>query len=201
MNARRIIPAKFFAVFSKREKIRRFSLSQPINRSTTLRRRYASASNSTPRLSRSSLVRLGMTGWIPRSFKYSSTQSARYPLSPAIISGQGIATPSLSNRSSSAPQRSFSSDFVSCDWPGDKTKCSGKPKASQRTLIFVEYPPRERPNAWSSGSSGSFFFPATRAASGGPNDGSIDTPQVARKLFGINECVLEAGQNLLKKPV
>ena len=54
MKANVSMPPKFFAVFSNREKMRRLSLSQPINRSTMLRRRYASRSNSTGRAARSS---------------------------------------------------------------------------------------------------------------------------------------------------
>ena len=64
MNAILIIPPKFFAVFSKREKMRRDSLSQPISRSMMLRRRYCSPSNFTMRASRSSLSLHGITGSI-----------------------------------------------------------------------------------------------------------------------------------------
>ena len=53
MNAILMKPPKFLAVFSKREKTRRFSLIHPISRSMTFRSRYASRSNSTSRLSRS----------------------------------------------------------------------------------------------------------------------------------------------------
>ena len=65
MNAILSIPPKFFAVFSKRLRIRRFSLSQPISRSTILRRRYSRLLNFTPRRVRSWLSWEGITGWMP----------------------------------------------------------------------------------------------------------------------------------------
>ncbi|MFO0791370.1 MAG: hypothetical protein U0805_18065 [Pirellulales bacterium] len=63
-------------VFSNRERMRRFSLSQPMSRSMMLRRRYASRSKSTSRASRSWFCLEGITGVTPRSSKYSSIQSA-----------------------------------------------------------------------------------------------------------------------------
>ena len=62
MNAILSIPPKFFAVFSKRLKMRRFSLSQPINRSTTLRLRYSRLLNFTPRSLWSWFCWQGITG-------------------------------------------------------------------------------------------------------------------------------------------
>jgi|GEM_PF-6609456 len=157
MKANRIIPAKFLAVFSNQAKIRRHSLSQPMRRSTMLRFRYASRSNSTGRLLRSSFSRDGMTGLIPRSSRYSSIQSARYPLSPASATGHATGSPLWSASSSSAPSSSWSRTVDSWVWPGVKQKCKGWPTPSQSRWILVDNPPRERPNAWSSGSSGSLF--------------------------------------------
>ena len=158
MKARVIMPPKFLAVFSNREKILRLSLSHPISRSTMLRRRYASLSNAMGRASRSSFSLDGMTGLIPKSSRYSSIQLARYPLSPPRANGQAIGSPVSSNKDWSAPISTSSRTDDSCVWPAVKWKHRGKPLLSQRTWIFVENPPRERPKAWSSGSEGSPFF-------------------------------------------
>lgn len=85
MKATRIIPRKFF---SKRVSMRRHSLSHPMSRSMTFRERYVSRSNSTTRCSRSCFALDGMTGVMPSSSRYSSIQSARYPLSAASFSGR-----------------------------------------------------------------------------------------------------------------
>jgi len=138
MNAILRKPPKFFAVFSNREKIRRFSLSHPISRSTMFRALYISRSNSTGRASRSSFSLLGMTGVISNSRRYSSIQSARYPLSPAIATGHAMRCPASSKRFASAPSKSVSTKVDSCACPGDKWKCSGLPSPSQRRWIFVE---------------------------------------------------------------
>ena len=158
MKASVIMPPKFFAVFSNREKIRRLSFNQPISRSTMFRRRYASLSNSTGRVVRSSFSFDGITGAIPRFNRYSSIQSARYPLSPPRANGQEIRAPFSSRRVWSAEMRSSSNTDDSCVWPAVRWKPSGRPLPSQRMWILVEKPPRERPNAWSQGSSGSLFF-------------------------------------------
>jgi len=158
MKARVIIPPKFLAVFSNLEKMRRLSLSQPMRRSMMLRWRYASLSNSTGRAERSSFSFEGMTGVISRSSKYSSIQSARYPLSPPRANGQAIRSPYSSTRCSSAVMSKSSTTVDSCACPAVKWNPRGRPFPSQRMWIFVEKPPRERPNAWSSGSCGSLFF-------------------------------------------
>lgn len=156
MNAILIIPAKLTAVFSNRVRIRRLSFSQPISRSTMFLSRYASRSNGTGRVSRSSLTFEGITGSIANSSKYASIQSARYPLSPAILTGHsnGLSSSSLMPNPSS---RSMS-PCVSWTCPAVRWKWSGCPKRSQRRWILVENPPRDRPNAWSRGSSGTPFF-------------------------------------------
>lgn len=84
------MPPKFLAVFSNREKMRRLSLSQPIRRSMTLRRRYASLSKSTGRASRSWFSFEGNAGVIPNSSRNWSIQSARYPLSPPRAKGEAV---------------------------------------------------------------------------------------------------------------
>ena len=147
MNAILMKPPKFFAVLSNREKIRRFSLSQPISRSTILRSLYKSLSNSTGRASRSWLSCVGITGLMSRSIKYSSIQSARYPLSPATARGQAAGLPFRSQRLASAPSMRLSKTVDSCACPGVRWKWKGCPSLSQRIWIFVEKPPRERPNA------------------------------------------------------
>ena len=158
MKAMVSMPPKFFAVFSKRAKILRLSFSHPISRSTTLRDRYVSRSNSTGRASRSSFAFDGMTGVTPNSIRYTSIQSARYPLSQLIATGHAIGSPAPSRNWASAPSSTTSKTVDSCDWPGVRWKCNGCPTPSHRIWIFVEKPPRERPNAWSSGSSASPFF-------------------------------------------
>ncbi len=147
MNAIFNIPPKFLAVFSKREKIRRLSLSQPMRRSIMFRWRYASRSNSTGRASQSSFSFEGMTGQMPNSKRYSSIQSARYPLSPLRETGHAMRCPLPSNKWASALSRSVSNAEASCACPGVRWKCKGWPFWSQRMWIFVEKPPRERPNA------------------------------------------------------
>jgi hypothetical protein len=87
MRAMRSMPGKFLAVFSNREKTRRHSFSQPINRSTMFRLRSSSRSNSTRRPERISLFFEGMTGVIPRSSRYSSIQSGRVALTADVIQG------------------------------------------------------------------------------------------------------------------
>lgn len=49
---------------------------------------------------------------------------------------------------------------VAASWacPAVSPKCNGCPWPSQRKWIFVLKPPRERPMAWSAGSSASLFF-------------------------------------------
>ena len=163
MNAILIMPPKFLAVFSNREKTRRHSFSQPIRHSTMLRLRYASRSNSTARAARSSFSFDGITGLIPNSSKYSSIQSARYPLSPARATGHAIGSPSPSTTRSSAPSSSGTRAVVSCACPGVRWKSSGWPWPSHSTWILVEKPPRERPRAWSAGSSGSSSLPPPAA--------------------------------------
>ena len=158
MNAIFNMPPKFLAVFSNREKILLLSLSQPIRRSTMFRWRYTSRSNSTGRALRSSFSFDGMTGVIPSSRMYSSIQSARYPLSPPRATGQATRSPSPFRRWESTPSRTVSNTVDSCVWPGVRWKCNGCPNPSQRLWIFVDKPPLEPPNAWSSGSSVSLFF-------------------------------------------
>lgn len=152
------MPPKFLAVFSNLERIRRLSLSQPINRSMMFLRRYDFLSNLTSRAAQSSFALEGMTGLISRSSKYSSIHSARYPLSPPSANGQGMRSPSSSISSSSATRSSSHKAADSCVCPAVRWNCSGRPFESQRICIFVEKPPRERPNAWSPGSCGSLFF-------------------------------------------
>lgn len=147
MNAILTIPPKFFADFSKRENTRRDSLSHPIRRSTMFRRLYDSRSNAIGRLSRSWFAGVGITGLMPRCRMYSSIQSARYPISPPSATGQAIGSPAPFKRQSSAPTSSVSNTVDSWAWPGVKWKCRGWPFESQRMWIFVEKPPRERPNA------------------------------------------------------
>ena len=147
MNAILIIPEKFFAVFSKRANIRRHSFSQPINRSIMFRFRYAFLSKVTIRLLRSWLDGVGITGCTPRSNKYWSIQSARYPISPASEIGHAMRRLFPSMSLVSADASSSSSAVDSCVWPAVRWKSNGIPLASQRRWIFVEKPPRERPNA------------------------------------------------------
>jgi len=147
MNASLNIPPKLIAVFSKREKTRRLSLSQPISRSMIFRRRYAWLSNSTGRAARPSFSFDGMTGVISSVSRYWSIQSARKPLSPASATGHATGLPSASRISSSAPESRSSSAVDSWAWPGVRMKWSGCPWASHNRWTFVVNPPRERPNA------------------------------------------------------
>lgn len=147
MNAILIIPAKFLAVFSKREKILRHSFNQPMSRSMMFLSRYDSRSKSADRLSGSWLDGVGITGCTPSASKYSSIQSARYPISPAREIGHAMRLLFPPTNSVSAATSSSSSTVDSCAWPAVRWKCNGIPLASQRRWIFVEKPPRERPNA------------------------------------------------------
>ena len=144
------------AVFSKRVSTRRLSLSQPMSRSTMLRSRYASRSNSTGLRLESWPALLGMTGSTPRSRSQWSIQSARYALSPASLAGYAKGSSAKSSQSTSSSNAGSSCDSWVC--PGESRTPSGWPRRSQTTWIFVEKPPRERPNACSAGSSGSPFY-------------------------------------------
>ena len=144
MKAGVIIPPKFLAVFSNREKMRRLSLSQPMSRSMMLRRRYSYLSNSTGRAERSSFAFDGMTGVILSSSRYSSIQSARYPLSPPRANGQAIRSPYSSTTHASTAMSKSSDTVDSCVCPAVKWKPRGRPCPSQRMWIFVENPTRER---------------------------------------------------------
>ena len=94
MKASVIMPPKFLAVFSNREKIRRIPFSQPISRSTTLRRRYASLSKSTSRASRSWFSFEGITGVTPKSSSKATPFAAPKGCHQAPAAGLAVAAPS-----------------------------------------------------------------------------------------------------------
>ena len=181
MNAILIMPPKFLAVFSKREKMRRHSFNQPIKRSTMFRSRYASLSNATGLASRASFIFDGITGVMSNSNRYSSIQFARYPLSAAnatamlrrrrehqvtarlyrpsacqipTLRGPG---PRSDAREADGPKHRKECEFCSLNRHGCAR--SRDPRAPRR-----------------------LFFPTARGALVGTHHGAIDTPQFAIEL-------------------
>ena len=87
MQAAWIIPRELTAVFSKRPKMRRNSLSRPKSRSTPLRRRAASRSKLGGSTSLAFLPFSGITGGTPSQSHGSMLFAERSALSPANASG------------------------------------------------------------------------------------------------------------------
>src|SRR6516162_7259526 len=100
-----------------------------------------------------------------------------------------------------------SKNLLSCRCPAVTWIATRNPWLSQTRWIFVPKPPRERPSAWSGGSSScaslrppsvreplAFFFrPGGRSA--GPDDGTIDTPQVVINEALVVQLVQQRGDN------
>lgn len=198
MKAHFSIPRKFLARFSKRVRMRRHSFSQPIKRSTMLRRRYVCQSNSTNRASRSSFDLLGMMGRMPVSTRYSSIHSARYPLWPARKMGMMISSessPRTSHVSSSSCKQ-----LDSWAWPGERTACSGWPCESHSRWILVLKPPRLRPKA-SQLASSSAPFHGSGSTSSGPNSRAINTPQLSIDRSSVHVRRTQQIQGFIKRSV
>jgi hypothetical protein len=153
---------KLTASFSNRVASRRHSFSQPMQHSMMLRRRYASRSklSGRPRCRASWSERWGITA--PTAWRRSQVRilSTLYALSPATRLGRerggprgwGIRTASIS-----------ASNWVdSCLWPAVASTARGRPRPSVTRWSFVPNPPRERPRAWSGGSSVPPFCPLQR---------------------------------------
>lgn len=122
------MPLKCLVDFSYRTKMRRFSLSQPISRTSILCRSCASLSNSTGRAARSAFSIGGIGGSIFMSRRCASIQSTRYARSSAATNS----------------------------WPGADDLCvrltvrwkwSGRTLLSPRKRVFITSR-EERPKAW-----------------------------------------------------
>jgi hypothetical protein len=70
-----------------------------------------------------------------------------------LRAGARAARPSAGNLQDSSSGRNIGE---SPPWPGPSSRTSGRPRPSQRWWIFVDSPPRERPMAWSGGSTRRF---------------------------------------------
>ena len=127
--------------------------------SMMLRRRYASRSNARgrPRWRAAWSERCGITAPMACRRSHVRIRSKLYALSPAIRLGRergrprgcGIRTASIS----------VANCVDSCLWPAVASTASGRPRPSVTRCSFVLNPPRERPRAWSGGSSGPPFSP------------------------------------------
>jgi len=93
-----------------------------------------------------------MIGAMPRSFKNLRMLSLLYPLAPANRLGRLFGLPRFCLMCTFL--RIGSRRFESCTWPAVTSTSSGVLLPSTRGWIFVPKPPRERPKAWSEGSSG-----------------------------------------------
>ena len=144
---------KLTASFSNRVPIRRHSLSQPTQHSMMLRRRYASRSNVSgrPRWRAAWSQRCGITAPMAWRRSQARIRSKLYALSPATRPGRERGRPrGCPIRTASI---STSNCVDSCLWPAVASTASGRPRPSVTRCSFVLNPPRERPRAWSMGSS------------------------------------------------
>ena len=156
------IARKLTASFSNRVAIRRHSFSQPTQHSMMLRRRYASRSKLSrrPGWRAAWSERWGITAAMAWRRSQARIHSTLYALSPASRLGRERGRPS-----GCAIRTAFisTSNWVdSCLWPAVTSMASGKPWPSVTKCSFVPNPPRERPRAWSGGSSGPPFCPLLR---------------------------------------
>lgn len=138
------------ASFSNRVPMRRHSLSQPMHCSMMLRLRYESLSNFV-RSSRASFSLRGMTGVILCWLSHSRIRRQLYALSPARANGRVRGRPT-----GCGTRTRFMSDSRRVDsWtsPGLTSTARGRPVPSVTRCSLLPNPPRERPNAWSRGSS------------------------------------------------
>ena len=150
------------ASFSNRVAILRHSFSHPTQHSMMLRRRYASRSNSRgrPRCRAAWSERCGITAPMARRRSQARMGSKLYPLSPATRLGRERGRPRGCGIRTACIRVSNCVD--SCAWPAVASMASGRPRPSVTMWSFVPNPPRERPRAWSGGSSVPPFFPLRR---------------------------------------
>lgn len=162
MIATLAIAKKLRASFSNRVAIRRHSFSHPTQHSMMPRRRYASRSSvrGRPRWRAAWSERCGITAPMECRRSQARIRSRLYALSPARRFGRergrprgcGIRTACIS----------VSNCLDSCSWPAVASTASGRPWPSVTKCSFVPNPPRERPRAWSGGSSTPPFCPLLR---------------------------------------
>src|SRR5436309_13817589 len=98
-----------------------------------------------------------------------------------------------------------SNALLSCVWPAVTWRAKMEPCLSQTRWTLVVKPPRERPNAWSSGSRSCArlrppssrellpFFPPSGRSPAGPDDGAVDAPQVVIDLALVVQFVQQRG--------
>ena len=201
MNAILIMPPKFLAVFSNREKTRRHSFSQPIRHSTMLRLRYASRSNSTARAARSSFSFDGITGLIPSSSRYSSIQSARIPL----VAGQGDRP---RDRLAVAVDDPLLGPLQQRDQARRLVRLPGRQVEVQRVAMAVAQQVdlgREAaagtPQGVVRGLLGIVVLAAPAGTSGGADHGAVDAPQLAIDQAGVDAGGPQSGEDRVQRPV
>jgi len=148
---------KVIASFSNLVAILRHSFSQPMQRSTTFRFRYSSLSNP-GRLGWFDFV--GITSWIKWRRSHSRMLAELYALSPLSAFGRRRGRPRCCGMRTAFMTSSKCLD--SCTCPGVTQAARGMPLPSVTKWILVPKPPRERPNAWASGSPGFLFFAPLR---------------------------------------
>src|SRR4051794_35197503 len=98
-----------------------------------------------------------------------------------------------------------SNALLSCAWPAVTWRAKMEPCLSQTRWTSVVKPPRERPNAWSSGSWSCArsrppssreplpLFPPTGRGSTGSDDGPVDAPEVVIDLALVVQFVQQRG--------
>src|SRR5262245_16584017 len=182
MSASWSMARKLTASFSYRVATRRHSFSQPISRSTTLRRRYCSRSNDasarSPSLALWSSGR-AITAPILRRPSQRRMRRLLYALSAASRRGLPLRRPPGRRTLTVAMTASKTTD--SCRCPGVTSTPSPWPAPSQTRCTLVPYPPCDRPRAWSAGSPGlpwGGFSPGPGGGPVGADDGAVDAEEV-----------------------
>jgi len=147
MNPSRMNALKLSRSLSYRVAMRRNSLSRPMRRSTTFRRRYVCLSNPLAEAGYFPSGRFlwGITGSPPRERIAFRNEPLSYALSAAICPNRQRGGPGL------PPMDTLSRSFVPWghSWccPGVSRAATGLPAPSQRAWSLVVSPPRLRPKA------------------------------------------------------
>ena len=138
---------------------------------------------------------------MPISSRYSSIQSARYPLSPAMATGHAIGSPSPSTTRSSAPSSRGTKAVVSCACPARQMEVQGVAMAVAEEVDLRREAPAGTPQGVIRGLLGVFLFRAPGGTSGGADHGAVDAPQLVVDLTGVDPRGPQPGEDRVQRPV